>query len=300
MAAEASQQRSRSRSRSPRLSGGVPKAASDVAGLSSEAGHEGTSVVLPASGGDNDGQAAPQACAKPQVPAHWLEAPKRAEEPPSAAAATPSESGGALRPAAKGKGRGKCDGKGKAAAEGNGGCGDGADQPVTATALLAAAGRLDTGDANRYAEVGQLLRGAAVRIGSLERVVEELRQTVQAVHSMLGRTVQRFGGPEQPLQLQGEDGPKSFLVKKGDEDVQEAHRSAAQVRPTVVSSSAEPLSAEAKTKEEMNQARRARLERLEAQQNERKKQLEDSAAKSRAHDAMFEQRVGAAKPLGRL
>merc|ERR1712048_1540618 len=117
---------------------------------------------------------------------------------------------------------------------------------------------------------------------------------LQTVHTLTGRTLEGGGGspvslvsqvPETIFVQAQEEETKSFLVKKGDEELQEAFRAANEKRPTHVSggSSGGALASSAKTKDEMDQARMARLERLEAQQSEKKKEMDDATKKSKAH-----------------
>mmetsp|Transcript_126751 Transcript_126751/g.247021 ORF Transcript_126751/g.247021 Transcript_126751/m.247021 type:complete len:279 (-) Transcript_126751:26-862(-) len=239
---------------------------------------------------------APDASKTPEVPAHWL-------APPTGAPAEPAE-----KKPWSGKGK---NGKGKRGATGAGEAKTdvGKDSgPVTATALLAMAVALDNRDeeaAPEPAQISRLLRQAAVRLGSLEKTVAELGQTMQAVHVLTGRSLNGLGVSDKvdgsTSLMEEECATKSYLHKRGDDELQEQHRSAAQVRPVQVSGGSTGGSdTSAKTKEEMDQARKARLERLEAQQAERRKQIEDADKRSKARDAMFASGVGPAKQLGQL
>jgi len=235
-------------------------------------------------------EAAPTAAKQAEVPAHWL-------APPAGAPAEQAEK----RPWS---GKGK-NGKGKRNATAAGEDGG----PVTAAALLSMAATLDNGNEEAVperAQISQLLRQAAVRLGTLEKTVAELGQTMQAVHSLTGRSLNGLGVTDSAdgstPQTEEEFATKSYLHKRGDEELQEQHRTAAQVRPVQVSggSTGGSLDASARTKEEMDQARRARLERLEAQQAERRKQIDDADKRSKAREALFTSGVGPSKQLGQL
>jgi len=243
-----------------------------------------------------------QRAAAPQVPAHWLApaaAASNGKDGEAAAEAAPA-------PPRKGKGgKGKKGlGKGDAAADAQE-----AGDTATATSLLAMASRVESGDAEQRpdpAQLAQLLRRAAARVASLEKAVGNLGQTLQTVHALSGRVLDGCGGAQAQVPESAEppeEAPKSYLIKKGDEDVQEQYRALQQARPSQTGGSVGggALATSAKSKDEMDQARMARLERLEAQQAERKKQLEGADKKSKAHDAMFNTGlVNAPKVLGRL
>lgn len=255
-----------------------------------------------------------------QVPAHF----GRPGAPASASSGRPtaSEAGGAA-PTRKGKGKAK-------------GFRPGAnaeildeqrtEEAVTAVGLLAMAQRVENGGGAPATEgsaeaatpepvqVAKLLRQAAARIGALEKHREDLGQTLRAVNSLTGRSLAAAGllstddmPTTQIVDASGDGEPRgqSYMIKKGDEDVQEAHRAAAQMRPTTTSGGTTggggALSGQAKTREEMEQARRERLARLEQAQADKKREQDEAAAKTRARDALFQQPfASSAKPLGKL
>lgn len=172
------------------------------------------------------------------------------------------------------------------------------------------AGRLEGGDAEAVKEAAELLRKAATRMGALERSLGEVGQALIAVHQISGQMLPHLGvgaaaegssASAAPALLgASEEGTKSYLMKKGDADVQQAYQALSQQRPTNNSSTSGVLSTAATTKEEMDQARRARLERLEAQQAEKMKQQVDAKAKSKARDSLFERPLaGAQKVMGK-
>merc|ERR1712157_534933 len=87
-----------------------------------------------------------------------------------------------------------------------------------------------------------------------------------------------------------EEEPRSFMIKKGDADVQERHQRAqsGMLQRSVsgesnaswggsTSTAAAPMS-----REDMEKARKARLEKLEAQQAEKKKQIQDAEEKQKS------------------
>jgi len=252
---------------------------------------------------EENGAEAPATAPASQVPAHWLAAAAPTPIEAAAGESTAASANGRER-SAKGKGKkGKAGGKGSSEEKE-----DREAATVSAAELLAMAGRLEAGGADAEAaatpaQMAQLFRQAASRMAALEKMAGELKQVLTTVNSLTGRAL--VGGNVRSdftdeIVVQGEDSGKSYLIKKGDEEMQEAHRAAAQMRPSCTTGSGS-LSVEAKTKAEMDQARQARLERLEAQQATKKKEQEDAAAKSRAKEAMFERPfVGAAKPLGKF
>mmetsp|Transcript_29287 Transcript_29287/g.66142 ORF Transcript_29287/g.66142 Transcript_29287/m.66142 type:complete len:278 (+) Transcript_29287:77-910(+) len=255
---------------------------------------------------EENGAEAPATAPASQVPAHWLAAAAPTPIEAAAGESTAASANGRER-SAKGKGKkGKAGGNPAAMFSSSEDKETGEAPTVSAAELLAMAGRLEAGGADAEAaatpaQMAQLFRQAASRMAALEKTAGELKQVLTTVNSLTGRAL--VGGNVRSdftdeIVVQGEDSGKSYLIKKGDEEMQEAHRAAAQMRPSCTSGSGS-LSVEAKTKEEMDQARQARLERLEAQQASKKKEQEDNAAKSRAREAMFERQfVGAAKPLG--
>merc|ERR1712014_33443 len=104
-------------------------------------------------------------------------------------------------------------------------------------------------------------------MGTLEKAIGELGQTLRTVSTLSAQTLamtgQLGGDGGEPINVAAEglaesDSTKSYMIKKGDEDVQEAHRAATSVRPSMTTgvSGSGALSAEAKSKDEMDQARR--------------------------------------------
>merc|ERR1712113_1265079 len=88
-----------------------------------------------------------------------------------------------------------------------------------------------------------------------------------------------------------ESGQSSFMVKKADKDLQEVHEKA-KARPAVSGSGitgggSVGGTAAAKTKDEIDAARKARLDRLEAAQNLKRKENEEAERKKKAQDALF-------------
>merc|ERR1712038_1811986 len=104
----------------------------------------------------------------------------------------------------------------------------------------------------------------------------EFAQTLSAVNALTSRALEGAGVSDvADSSGQAQEVTRSYLVKRGDEDVQDQYRATSQVRPshgTGISTTGGALTASAKTKDEMDQARRARLEKLEAEQAQRKKQ----------------------------
>jgi len=99
-----------------------------------------------------------------------------------------------------------------------------------------------------------------------------------------------------------------LVMKWGTHELDTEHRLAAAVRPSGLSrqtsggssngGALSPASAPL-TKDEMDKARRARLEMLEAQQAEKKREMEEGVSKSRAREAMFNPiQPGPSKRLG--
>jgi len=242
--------------------------------------------------------------AKPAVPAAWLSASK-----PADGEAAPIHS--STKPKGKGK-KGKAGFLAMTASPAEAAGAKPYEDPasmVTGSDLLAMASRFEgaatSGAEELIKEVAPLLRKAATRLGSLEKSVGELSQTLSAAHSMLGRGLAAAGVvggdlPESDVTLGASMDDKTFMVKKGDEELQAAHRAAAVVRPVSGSGAAGgPLGS--KSKEEMEKARQARFQQLEAQQAEKRKEQDAAATKTKAREAMFEQRLGGpAKPLGKL
>mmetsp|Transcript_123953 Transcript_123953/g.246788 ORF Transcript_123953/g.246788 Transcript_123953/m.246788 type:complete len:395 (+) Transcript_123953:48-1232(+) len=159
----------------------------------------------------------------------------------------------------------------------------------------------------------QAVRDCATRMNRLEETVAHLGRGLQLVHAVSGGALGAApGGPEMPSAdshpAYRDDTTKSFLIKKGDAEVQELHRLANQPELKRQISGSSPsstggggaLSSESKSKEEMARAREARLAALEAKQAEKQKEREDAEEKSKARDAMFKSSfVGPAKPIGK-
>lgn len=239
-----------------------------------------------------------------QVPAHWLKpatvAPAAVEGPDCVegerGGGVPAVEGGA--PGTKAKGSGKASGKKGGKSAGAPGTSQPAEEQVTTSDLLAMAQRLESEMDAPPEQLPQLLRRAAARIGTLEKTIGEFTQTLRAAHTLTGQALQsiELGIPCDAGQLftsyehvMDGDASKSYLIKRGDEDLQEAHRATVQPRPVSSSGAAGgALSAQARTKEEMDQARLARLERLEAQQADKAREREEAATKARARDKLFE------------
>lgn len=232
------------------------------------------------------------------VPAHWLKA------------AAPAESEKVCVPS-KGKGGGKGKAAGKRAALLAGSIGDDTlekEEPVTACVLFALAQALDSGFSDQSpAQLVATIRRAATRMGKLERSIGEIGHALRSVATLSSQTLAATGllaGDVEPSQLPDvsaeADSARSFMVKQASEDVAEAHRAAQQLRPgTGVGHEGGVLSTEAKSKEEMEAARKARLARLESQQADKAKEIGQAEAKNKAREALFNRpNVGAAKPLG--
>jgi len=186
--------------------------------------------------------------------------------------------------------------------------------------ILELARRLEAGLGDAHpGEVAAALRRAAARVEALEGSLSEFGRALQLTHMLSGQVLQGFGGlsgdagqarPPGGGGGREEEAPRSFLVKKGDAELQEQHRQAAAVRPSglsrqtsggssgggALSTAGTPM-----TKEEMDRARKARLEMLEAQQAEKKREKEEGESKSRAREAMFNPLPpGPSKPLGKF
>eukprot|EP00971_Amphidinium_carterae_P327560 6458984-Amphidinium_carterae.1 len=163
---------------------------------------------------------------------------------------------------------------------------------ITAVQLLCAAKELAEKhkEDKNLNEAATLLEGAAAKIGSLEKTVGELNQSLQAVGSMTGQILRGLGASLTTMEFDNEmlvsqtSVPKSFLVKTGDEPAQQE---SSDKKGTRTLSSGGVLSAEAQSRDQMEQARQARIARLQAQQESRSKELQDAAVKDRAHGAMF-------------
>jgi len=187
-------------------------------------------------------------------------------------------------------------------------------------AILELAQRFEAGLGDAHpGEVAAALRRAAARVEVLETNLTEFGRGLQLTHMLSGQLLQGFSGlsrdasqARSPVGDGGheEEAPRSFLVKKGDSELHEQYRLAATVRPSGLvrqtsggSSNSGALSTASTpmTKEEMDRARRARLEMLEGQQAEKRRKLDEGVSKSRAREAMFNpMQPGPSKPLGKF
>mmetsp|Transcript_11136 Transcript_11136/g.25258 ORF Transcript_11136/g.25258 Transcript_11136/m.25258 type:complete len:260 (-) Transcript_11136:18-797(-) len=224
------------------------------------------------------------------VPAHWLIKPEESR----------ASSAGQAPVASVRKGAGKGKGKNKPG-RGGGGCYGDPEIPQATTSadqLLAASQRLDGAS---HTDTANLLRQAAERISGLERQKEQMAQTLMAIHNLASNGLQ--GGNEA---AGGEAATRSFLVKKGDEDLQEAHRAAMAARavaPVFAASGTAHGGALAATAsaEDMAAAKEARVQHLQDQQAEKKRQQDEAESKNRSRDALFANMLGGpGKSLGRL
>jgi len=236
------------------------------------------------------------------VPSHWL-----TPAVPQAAAAADSD-GGRKRAGSKGKGKGK-----NASSEGKSSGGqDASSEKVSAAALENLAARAEN-DGDIGTPLAPLLRQAAARMKALETQVGEFGHSIQQLHSLSGRTlavlgtlgVNPDGAAGEMSTVFAEEPSQSYMQKKASQETQEIHQATEQRRPAaVLEGVTATLSTTEKTKEEMELARKARLDRLEAQQAEKKKQHDAAAMKSEAatksHRAMFSTQVGPTKQLGQL
>jgi len=183
------------------------------------------------------------------------------------------------------------------------------DLPVSG-ALQTVIQSLESGSDAHPAEIVQALRSIATRVEGLEGALGESSQALMLMNHLSARALQGLGGtpnvtPSGSGAREEEAPARSFLMKRGDADIHEAHQKALQQRPRTTSSSsvsgslstaAAPL-----TRAEMEKARQARLERLEAQQASKKRELVEAEEKSKARDALLQRSLcGAAKPMGRF
>jgi len=194
------------------------------------------------------------------------------------------------------------------------------DGPPSVT-ILELAQRFEAGLGDAHpGDVAAALRRAAARVEALESNLSEFGRALQLTHMLSGQVLQGFSGvsgdasqARSPVGGGGreeEEAPRSFLVKKGDSELHEQYRLAATVRPSGLvrqtsggSSNSGALSTASTpmTKEEMDRARRARLEMLEGQQAEKRRKLDEGVSKSRAREAMFNpMQPGPSKPLGKF
>jgi hypothetical protein len=228
-----------------------------------------------------------------------------------AAASTAGGDGGGRSAAPKGKGKGKksvvpnddkgCEDKEAAATTPS-------DQ-ISAAALLSLATRAENDAGDIGTPLAPLLRQAAARIGALEKQVGELGHSLRGLHSLSARTLVGLGlhvgtdGETFDVYVEPQD-DKSYMLKKGSEETQELHQKAAEPRrPVILNNSGTLGGGTEKSKEEMELSRKARLDRLEALQVEKKKEQEIGSvpsSKQKAHQAMFSTQVGPKKNLGQF
>mmetsp|Transcript_88391 Transcript_88391/g.166563 ORF Transcript_88391/g.166563 Transcript_88391/m.166563 type:complete len:424 (-) Transcript_88391:269-1540(-) len=169
-------------------------------------------------------------------------------------------------------------------------------------------------------KLAEAMREAASKIAALENVMSEFGQALHIVNMVSANSLRSALNPEKSegggsksvldslsAAQEKQEETRSFLHKKGDSDLHELHRAAAQplARQTsggggisgsgsCGSPSSRPL-----TKEEMDKARQARLAVLEAKQAEKKKEQEEAEEKGKSREALFNRPfTGPAKPLG--
>lgn len=185
----------------------------------------------------------------------------------------------------------------------------------TAEGLLAYARMLemDNDEAPPAHVVAAAARVASSRISALEEVINNFSQALQMVNMVSAHSLRSVGaggesqGSDDPTRglsspkAREEEPSKSFLLKKGDSDVQEKYKASLERTVSGSSTSGGVLSdSKTLTKEEMQQAREARLAVLEAKQDEKKKEQEEADEKTKAREAMFNRQfVGPSKPLGK-
>jgi hypothetical protein len=179
----------------------------------------------------------------------------------------------------------------------------------SAAGLMAFAASLENGGpAPSPAKLAELMRESASRMLILEGAIKEFGQALQMVN-VISATSLRGGmgnlsselGAESSPKSPSEEGGRSFLLKKGDADLQELHQKAASASPMIRTTSGTTgggtLSSTPMSKEDMDKARQARLAKLEALQSEKQKEKDDADEKSRARDAMFSRRDDPRKPV---
>jgi hypothetical protein len=181
---------------------------------------------------------------------------------------------------------------------------------VTSSAgLLAFAALLEGGTESPPPEkLAEMLKETASKMQVLEGTMKEFAQALQMVN-MISATGLRSGmaaingeaTPESsPTGAKEEETGRSFLVKRGDADLQEAHQKAAQ--PMYRQTSGGACSEAAVSKEEMAKQRQARLAMLEKKQQEKQKEKDEADERYRAREAMFTRKdeiTGKAKPAGK-
>jgi hypothetical protein len=185
------------------------------------------------------------------------------------------------------------------------------EEMTPGAALLELAKSLENGTLDSHpAMLVATLKSIAARVESLEGNFAEASQALMLLNHLSARALQGLGagGGGGLAGLMGSNGsaqeeeaPRSFLVKKGDSELQELHRQPPVLKRGssgggVLSSASTPMS-----KEDMDKARKARLDRLEEQQASKKRELEEAEERSKSREAMFNRPfVGSAKPLGRF
>lgn len=185
----------------------------------------------------------------------------------------------------------------------------------SAAALIALADRLAAGgEAPPHSKIAESLRGGASRMLRLERRVQEFGQALLMVNQLSAASLRGGGFSESGGDHQ--ESERSYLHKKGDADLQEAHRAAAvvhrqnsggtvgggsQTSGGVVGGGSLNSASKPMTKEEMDKARRERLDRLEAQQAKKKQELAAADEKTKSREALFNRPlVGPQKSLGKF
>jgi len=182
------------------------------------------------------------------------------------------------------------------------------EQKVVSSSMLhAMAQQLESTETESVnpSELAQLFRGAATRMEALETAASDFARALQMVN-IISATAMRGADNENQSSAPREEGTRSFLIKKGDTDLHDAHKSAATFQRQLsgastcsggsLSSSATPM-----TRQEMDVARQARVARLEAQQAEKKRQLDEAEARERSRESLLKKPfVGPAKPLGKI
>lgn len=175
---------------------------------------------------------------------------------------------------------------------------------TTSAGLLAFASLIEgeTGPPPHF-QLAELMRDAAQRMNNLENTVKELAQGMQMVNMISATTLRGLGasegdgGSSPTSKPADEEGSRSFLIKKGDTDLQEKHAASSAPMYRQVSGGATGGS---QSKEDMQKARQARLAALEKAQADKQKEKDDANERHRAREAMFNRRdEGKSKPLPR-
>lgn len=181
----------------------------------------------------------------------------------------------------------------------------------SSASLLTFANQLenDTCDMPPPEKLAAILREAATRMEQLEGASKEFMQALHVCNMFSAQGLRggmaAMGGepgeagemtPGSPSALDRQnssDSQRSFMIKKGDSDLQEQHAKASAVsyQGTTGQTSSSSVS-----KEDMDKQRQARLQRLEKQQSEKQKEKDEADAKYRAREAMFTRRDDPAKP----